>query len=689
MRIISFISFVFILLLNMLNVAKANDEFVGATASASAGIVYRSDVASACVRYGEATCKEIYGNDWEAEMDFERKVHDEGKNKWWSLAEVVYSGKANRIIAESYVEGVEEVFVPVVSNGLTYSGEAIGSIPIPQAIVLGEGLQKGGEGVKTAFEGAKTLSEGLIYLTNGSNEEELRIAARDFLNAGKDLGIEFLPLDSLSGLGKVVDGRLKKWVNPTSKVWRTKFAENLAKQGVSDALEGGLSWLLGVPIDKLTEANSEESNQDGEVSGGGDINADPTRQEDASTYAQRQVKAALEHFAKAARTMSSVEFERGVQCLKVAQWVATEKNRAFMIDIASGSGMAGGKGATEFSDHQLSLLRIAFDFATSVTFHNPEGMINAVKNAKTYLDQFLAAKSDSPQGESAENQFAGAKAYASAKFSENGTGDDDSNTENSLTSDIADLGAGESEETEVTKGWSSSTGYNLPTAGVKKDIVDLANDFVEQGAGQSEICTGGSCWLTDVAGGDGQKMRNAIEAFDNWRKEHPEEAISDEIKVEMKNKFAGSSYGVNQKTSLVDKIISTYEGGNVDLPGSDDETLQYLGVRKQCLEWAMHVATSSGGNKINYQNTGSNSVDIDDVKPGMGLYDLSNHAMIIVDVEYDDDGKPLNIKVAESNWASNWSNPIGAVPWDRAVSTRTMTAKKASNYVIVDYGTAE
>ena len=129
---------------------------------------------------------------------------------------------------------------------------------------------------------------------------------------------------------------------------------------------------------------------------------------------------------------------------------------------------------------------------------------------------------------------------------------------------------------------------------------------------------------------------------------------------------------------LVDRIIEEYNGS---VPVDDDETLIYLGIQKQCMEWAMTIAIEAGGASRNYGNPGP-LVDIEDVRPGMGYYRLNFHAMIIIDVYHDSEGTPTGLRVAGSNWGVGWSNPGGQVPWDRAIGTRD---DEGFGHTIVNY----
>lgn len=228
-------------------------------------------------------------------------------------------------------------------------------------------------------------------------------------------------------------------------------------------------------------------------------------------------------------------------------------------------------------------------------------------------------------------------------------------------------------------GWASQTGYKGADTTIRKRIVSLALSQIGQSSGQS-VLGKGSGWETDMAGGDGQRIRNAINTYAVWRKA-PGKKTLDTVKSEMR-KALGSSYQASHLNQLVDRIMQVYQN-NPNVPKDDGATLQYLGIRKQCLEWAMTVGLQAGGSSVNYHQ--AKAVSKADVRPGMGYYRIQRptmtHAMIIVDVRYDRNGNPDKLKVAESNWANNWSNPPGQVPWLRSIGLREVDF----GYTIVRY----
>lgn len=196
----------------------------------------------------------------------------------------------------------------------------------------------------------------------------------------------------------------------------------------------------------------------------------------------------------------------------------------------------------------------------------------------------------------------------------------------------------------------------------QKRIVTSARAEAGKASGQSSV---GSGHLTDIAGGDGAKMRAAINIHHEWKKK-PGTKTLEEIKKEMRAAFKNSAYETAQINALVDRIIEVYNPKTI--PASDSAVLGYLGIRRQCHEWADYIGGKGDTKPLK---------DIKDVRPGMGYFipKPNEHAMIITGVLWKDD-VPVSFKVAEANWASGWANPKGAVPWKRTVqNSRTVDVK--------------
>jgi len=179
------------------------------------------------------------------------------------------------------------------------------------------------------------------------------------------------------------------------------------------------------------------------------------------------------------------------------------------------------------------------------------------------------------------------------------------------------------------KGWSSDTRFREADSDLRESIVEAASNAIGGSSGQSRICIRtDACWLTDTACNpgettcDGERMRDAISIYQAWSTGTGYSGYTHEqIRNEMIAAFAGSYYPSEQRGMLADRIIEVYDGGPVPGVGDDDATLVYIGIRKQCLEWAMTIAIEAGGASRNYGNPGP-LVDRADVRPGMGYYRL-------------------------------------------------------------------
>ena len=225
---------------------------------------------------------------------------------------------------------------------------------------------------------------------------------------------------------------------------------------------------------------------------------------------------------------------------------------------------------------------------------------------------------------------------------------------------------------------------SYPTT-IRMLIVNNAQNNMNAFSGQSEICREASnCWYTDTYGGDGARMSNAITCYHDWYNKDDSKRVSlSKIQEKMREAFSGSAYLRREQDQLVQQILDQYLHWDWNLHPevtTDDQVLQFMGIQKQCLEWASSIALISNGKAKSYNSY----LDITDEKimPGVGYayFNTSgggSHAMIIIDVEYDNDknsdafGKPVQITVAESNWAKGWTNPGGGIPWQRRVSSRT------------------
>ena len=241
--------------------------------------------------------------------------------------------------------------------------------------------------------------------------------------------------------------------------------------------------------------------------------------------------------------------------------------------------------------------------------------------------------------------------------------------------------ASTSQSSAQTAGWSSATGYRHAETAVQRAIVTNANNAAGRSSGPSFVLApnGTTVWYTDTADGDGTRMQNAINRYVNW-KINPNGLNLDQIKTQMRNDFAGSLYQTDQKNQLVDRIVALQPSARVS---TNQQVLDLLGIRKQCLEWCNAVSLASGGGTRNYY-AGSVSGS-SKYRPGMALYRTDrSHAAIIIDIEWNASGTPLQFKVAEANYSpNNWVNPNGTVPWQRTVQNTRPT--DLTGYRVVNF----
>lgn len=239
-------------------------------------------------------------------------------------------------------------------------------------------------------------------------------------------------------------------------------------------------------------------------------------------------------------------------------------------------------------------------------------------------------------------------------------------------------------EQEVTarSGWASQTGYQGADTAVRRSIVSRANQALGGSSGASKVTApsgSSTTWQTDIAGGDGQRMRNAISDFHTWTRNGAGNQAT--IRQQMLQRFAGSDYSSTSKNLLLDRIISRYQS-NPSVPSNDQRTLDFMGIRKQCLEWAVTTGIEAGGNAIGYDAPAVASAN--QYRPGMGLFKTNRtHAALLIDIMWSSNGTPTRYKIAESNWGSGWNNPDGMVPWERKVTQRELTS--LSGYKVVRF----
>lgn len=183
--------------------------------------------------------------------------------------------------------------------------------------------------------------------------------------------------------------------------------------------------------------------------------------------------------------------------------------------------------------------------------------------------------------------------------------------------------------------------------------VALSSTVSGKSSGPSSIGRGHQ---TDIDDGDGTRMLDAIQRHNKWVRKSGSLTV-EQIKKEMRKAFVGSNYEMKQVNDLVDRIVIVYNPKNI--PSSEPAVLTYLGIRRQCHEWADYIGGKGETKQIK---------NIKDVRPGMGLFipKPNEHAMIITDVLWKDD-MPIKFQVAEANYGSGWVNPKGQKPWERTV----------------------
>jgi hypothetical protein len=233
-------------------------------------------------------------------------------------------------------------------------------------------------------------------------------------------------------------------------------------------------------------------------------------------------------------------------------------------------------------------------------------------------------------------------------------------------------------------GWCSQTRYRCAETALQKNIVQRAS-AASGSSGRSII---GSPWLTDAAGGDGGRMLMAIQRYVNWTRARAPKASQADIERQMANDLA-QTYNSTQQSQFVARIkartVIYAPNFNGPLPGpptTDQGALDYLGIQKQCKEWADSLVQAVGGRTFAYAN--SAAVSSTNARPGMGLYKLdSTHAALIIDI-YWKNGIAYLFQLAEANMGSGWpQNPPGQVPWERTV--RTDRQISLSGYKIVSF----
>lgn len=178
-------------------------------------------------------------------------------------------------------------------------------------------------------------------------------------------------------------------------------------------------------------------------------------------------------------------------------------------------------------------------------------------------------------------------------------------------------------------------------------------------------------WQTDIAGGDGKRMLNAIKRFAAWRISNMGKSIPSTVTNGMQSDLS-PTYAGSYATQMINRITNQYDTKTaacrcpVAAPQTEDQTLPFLAIRQQCKEWVDVTVIKAGGTPRAY-GTGVQT-NPTTFRAGMGLFfPKIPHASIITDISYNSNGTVRAFKVAESNWGVGWSNPGGMVPWSRTL----------------------
>ncbi len=232
-------------------------------------------------------------------------------------------------------------------------------------------------------------------------------------------------------------------------------------------------------------------------------------------------------------------------------------------------------------------------------------------------------------------------------------------------------------------------------------------DELDPGRTNTTLRAEGKTWYTDLEDGttyalqDGVRVRNAMRRYATWDASPPATRGSlTRLKTDMQADIGQVDtsrpaprpvlYDASSQAALVARIIATWDARKLAfnqrtpgaaapvVPSTDQETMDFLGFRMQCFEWVANIGLRAGAKSISYSTAGvSNRLDH---RAGMAMFWYTAkgggaHAAIITRIETDASGNPTVYHVAESNYASGWNNPGGAIPWERTIrGDRRITA---------------
>lgn len=201
-------------------------------------------------------------------------------------------------------------------------------------------------------------------------------------------------------------------------------------------------------------------------------------------------------------------------------------------------------------------------------------------------------------------------------------------------------------------------------------------------------------WYTDLEDGgtgtqDGQRIRSAIQRYANWKTSTAANRPTFAVVQGQMEADVGPVYDATRRSALAARIVAVWEAQQLafnqrvvgavapTVPGTDQATLDFMGMRTQCFEWVATVGLRAGARSVSYATAAVARVA--DHRAGMAMFWYTAkgggaHAAIVTSIELDAQGNPAYYRIAESNWASGWQNPGGAVPWQRSITTRRIPA---------------
>ncbi len=109
------------------------------------------------------------------------------------------------------------------------------------------------------------------------------------------------------------------------------------------------------------------------------------------------------------------------------------------------------------------------------------------------------------------------------------------------------------------EGWASETGFRAADTSVQRAVAQLATSQVRQASAASRLAHSGGAWYTDVAGGDGQRIRAAFSVYDAWRSQNPTASLPSTTRQAMHDRLSETYTNANTRTELINRIIAVYE----------------------------------------------------------------------------------------------------------------------------------